>query len=348
MRVLIPGLLLATLCPSWSAEDPVRRAAAALAMEESNPFAKAELDRALRDATPTQRAKIIAGIGTNAERQHADLVGEALSDADGRVAAAAATALAALGDSDPARLEHLRGALDDQRPEVRSAAIAAIGTLRDDRAMPHLIALLDGPARGEAERVLTAFAPDLGLPAQRSAWQVWYDQQRAQIEPQLDQLRDRTASTDPTVVLAAVHELLFLRVAPSDVADILAPLGDHPHADIATLARAALKTSPSPVARQSLLRLAPMPEVDGSAGNRAALAVGQPAPTGAGGMATAPMATAGGSTLWPLLLIVITCAAGFARWRIKRARAAAAAAAQAATPPSGTKRKSRLNVTFSN
>ena len=61
-------------------------------------------------------------------------------------------------------------------------------------------------------------------------------EQRELVEPHLDRLRELSGASDPAVVLSAMHELLFLRVAPSEVAGILEPLTTHPEANIATLA----------------------------------------------------------------------------------------------------------------
>lgn len=337
MRLLLPGLLVLAVSPIWSADDPAQRAQAALAVPGNDPFADQELARVVQDATPAQRVDIIARIGAGDGRRGGDILAGGFADGDVRVAVASAHAFARLDDTDPGRLALLRAALDDPRAPVRSAAIAAVGALRDDRALPALIDLLDTPVGADAHRALENLAPQLDLPAERAAWRAWYDQQRELVGPQLDRLRELSETSDPAVVLSAVHELLFLRVAPSEVAGILEPLATHPDAGIATLARAALGTSPSPVARRALARLAA--ESDGTQQPVEAVAVIH---------ADSQTATASAASTddrstpwWPLVVMVVAVGAGLAGWRTLRNRVVTP------PPPSAPVKKSRLKITFS-
>lgn len=126
-------------------DDRVRvRAADALAAVQ-DPKVIDPLTKALADENAEVRTWGVIGLGNFSDKKAFDALTSALADSDVAVRVAAADALGRTGSLEAT--SQLNGLLNDfaEGTEVRVAAARAIGSLRDSRAVPSLLGLVDDP-----------------------------------------------------------------------------------------------------------------------------------------------------------------------------------------------------------
>jgi HEAT repeat protein len=128
--------------------EPLCREAAAIALGElDNPEAWAPLERALAAQHPEVRFQAVASLSQLGAARAAPLLRPLLSDEDAKVRAQAA---AALGDARDGESREPLARLLDEGGEVQLEAALALSWLGDERAVPALLASLDGRAHALA------------------------------------------------------------------------------------------------------------------------------------------------------------------------------------------------------
>lgn len=103
----------------------------------------------------------------------------------------------------------LRRYLDAFDPELRRQAALALGRLRDDEAVPELLALLEDPDRRvqRAASLALGWISSLALGPRAEAWQHWYAREQAWFEAEAGALRADLSAPEPARALAALRIL---------------------------------------------------------------------------------------------------------------------------------------------
>ncbi|HZN54891.1 MAG TPA: HEAT repeat domain-containing protein [Candidatus Polarisedimenticolaceae bacterium] len=177
-----------------------------------------DLRALLSDPDETVRAKAVLAVGQIGEAGSRPDLERATHDATAVVRARAAFALGLLAEADPAAIAPLAA---DASPEVRAAAIEALGRIHRDTSLPAVQAALDDP--DATVRVAAALA----------AWKF------ADPETLMEGLIAALGAPDARVRAAAAYALARLASAPAAPPSSGAPVGRLSASDV-TRARTAL------------------------------------------------------------------------------------------------------------
>jgi len=145
VKISDPRIVELLITALQDADPSVRSAAASALGDIGDSRAVNPLITALQDADPNVRSAAASALGGLADSRAVAPLVTALQDADPNVRSAAASALGGVGDS--RAVEPLITALQDADPNVRSAAARALGDIGDSRATETLIATLKDDSR---------------------------------------------------------------------------------------------------------------------------------------------------------------------------------------------------------
>jgi len=158
--------------------------------------------------------------------------------------------------------ERTRAYLNHSDPRLAVLACGAVEQLRDDEAVPELIALLDHARAGVQQRAHGSLVRLTGLELGPVAgpWLAWLDESLTWWDERsvacADALQDGSASE----AAAAVHEIGSQRLFLSRVVQLLLPALERPETDVVLLAVRALGATGETAARAALVELLPQAE----------------------------------------------------------------------------------------
>lgn len=225
MRHILPLLIVATILPAAdlsggpSGETPWQRADRIDALE-----------RSLDKGSKQQRLAVLNQLARNPERGLDRALDSALRDSDPVILAAAINVVARSWPTSDHHLARIRQEAASEDPGVALAAIGALGAIGDDDRMELLASRLrthgDPSIAASAHAALVRL---MGVDAggDEEAWRNALAIQRKAVGPQLDQVREAMSGDDSGRIRQAMHQMLMLRGARSERAQLLAELSDH-------------------------------------------------------------------------------------------------------------------------
>ncbi len=219
---LMPLLLVATVAAA-NTPDPVQEAKRELTDQADDRWAALRVDAQLQRADSRQRCEILHLVSVQRPAVATDLARDWLTSSDPRTQLAAAgivTEHSYLSERDRTAIRRL---VASDETEVSSGAIAVVGRLRDDGAIPVLIDRVggrDATIAGMARQVLVTFSGrDLG--AESTDWRTWREQDDQAAEVVLSSMRQRIERNDPAGLQLAASAVPFLRNHRSAVVAML-------------------------------------------------------------------------------------------------------------------------------
>ena len=119
-------------------------------------------------------------------------------------------------------------------PEVLRAAVAALGRLGDEEAVPDLLELLDASdaATAAAAHLALQRITRLGLPLEPVRWYAWYEDELTWHETERDELVELLKSADPGQVSVAVEQLSARQLDRAGLARELSATLEHPSSQV--------------------------------------------------------------------------------------------------------------------
>lgn len=235
-----PGKATAGMQPAIDAE--LEHALAELLRREPRSYLVAA---AILPTAPALQAPAARAIGTVKDVRGLELLEGLLADPFlETLVVTQATRLLPLASADQAEpfLEPLREHLLESEDGLRRAAALALGRLEDVGAIPNLIPLLDAengtPCR-EAHWALCRIT-GLALPAERSAWEGWYREEKRWVEQGAPALFECLRSGDHATMVDAVRRLARHRLHREAIAEVLAKGFAHPDPQVRVLIVAGL------------------------------------------------------------------------------------------------------------
>jgi HEAT repeat protein len=131
--------------------------------------------------------------------------------------------------------DRVRPYLEASDKATRGHAIRALVALRDERAVPDLIAVVEGEDRGGRDAVYAGLRELTGqkLPEQSARWRSWYDEERRWLETDATAELDALGSADEARVVAAIRAISSHGLERDRLADgIVRVLREHPSAAV--------------------------------------------------------------------------------------------------------------------
>lgn len=237
---LLPFLLIAALVASEPAATapPATPTDPLLALVEQarsgQTTAVTDLRFALGKAKPDQLVTLLNALAQQGNPQDAQVAGWYLDHADQEVLIAAITATGRLGIDSPTTVDHLARLLTHPLPLIQDVTLSSIAQLHDDRCLPRLIPLLDAGEPALARKAYSILQQQTGekLPAERAAWQGWYDARAGDENARYEQCLKELATQEPRRMVEAIHGLAGLVTLRSRALAAMAPLAQHADAGV--------------------------------------------------------------------------------------------------------------------
>lgn len=166
----------------------------------------------------------------------------------------AVTAIGRLGLDGADTLDRVVKALDDASALVRQSASDTLVQVRDARSWPRLIALLSSDDADRVRLVHDCLSRQCrqSLPAERAAWEAWYQARRTQEESDFNRFRQDLLSTDQGRITTAIDGLAALELMRDQATSLLLPLVQHEQPQVRLRAEQHLRQWTATVGRESL------------------------------------------------------------------------------------------------
>ena len=208
---------------------------------------------------------VLARSGGGAATALADLLGRAGGEADGLILLElGGVGRGRLPEFDPHVSERMRPYLVHSDPGLVSLAVMACTTLADDTAVPDLVVLLEDPRKNVCRATHQALLTLTGtnLTADADEWLAWLDEGLVWWNERSDPCRAAIVSGTPAEAAAALQEAARQRLFVRELVPLLQLGVRRSEPDLAKNACRALAALPRRVARDALLELTELPELE--------------------------------------------------------------------------------------